>query len=97
MFEAKKEVQIKVSNIPLQWIPKIEIYYPDLPQFPIMYIHTRLDNGERVFGFPVSVSFDIKDGYCDAGFCVLCNRDDEKSKIKIKSEFARTKGKLLVR
>ena len=51
-----------------------------------MYIHTRLDNGGRVFAFPVSVSFDIKDGYCDARFCVLCNRDDEKSKTKIKAE-----------
>jgi hypothetical protein len=86
MFEAKKEVQIKVSNIPLQWIPKVEIYYPDLPQFPIMYIHTHLESGERLFAFPVSVSFDIKDDYCDASFCVLCNRDDEESKVKIQSE-----------
>ena len=71
MFEAKQIVQIKVSGIPVQWIPKIEIYYPDLPQFPIMYIHTQLNNQERLFAFPISVSFDIKDSYCDAEFCVL--------------------------
>lgn len=86
MFEAKHIVQIKISNIPLQWIPKIEIYYPDLPQFPIMYIHTQLGNGERLFAFPVSVSFDIKDDCCDAEFSVLCNRDDEESREKIQSE-----------
>lgn len=86
MFEAKHIVQINILKIPLQWIPKIEIYYPDLPQFPIMYIHTRLSNGERLFAFPVSVSFDIKEDYCDAVFCVLSNHDDEESRGKIQSE-----------
>ncbi len=86
MFKAKYIVQIKVYNIPLQWIPKIEIYYPDLPQFPIMYIHTQRDDGERLFAFPVSVSFDIRDNYCDAEFCVLCNRNDGESKEIIQSE-----------
>ena len=86
MFEAKNIIKIRVDKIPLQWIPKIELYYPDLPQFPIMYIHTRLNSGERLFAFPVAVSFDIKKECCDADFCVLCNRDDEESRTKIQSE-----------
>lgn len=86
MFQAKEIIKIRVDKIPLQWIPKIELYYPDLPQFPIMYIHTRLNSGERLFAFPVAVSFDIMKDYCNADFCVLCNRDDEASKAKIKSE-----------
>ena len=32
MFEAKYEIEIQLENIPIQWLPKIEIYYPDLPQ-----------------------------------------------------------------
>lgn len=86
MFEAKHETKIKISGIPLQWIPKIEIYYPDLPQFPIMYIHTYLEDGTRVFAFPVSVSFEIKGSFCEAEFYVLSNRADIKSIEKIQSE-----------
>ena len=86
MFQAKEIIKIRVDKIPLQWIPKIELYYPDLPQFPIMYIHTRLNSGERLFAFPVAVSFDIMEDYCNADFCVLCNRDDEASKAKIKAK-----------
>ena len=47
MFTLKHETIIEICDLPLQWIPKIELYYPDLPQFPIMYVHF-LINDERI-------------------------------------------------
>ena len=70
MFEAKYEADIEVKDIPVQWIPKIEIYYPDLPQFQIMYIHKNVDEG-RLIAFPVAVSFNISSQSCTAVFHVL--------------------------
>lgn len=70
MFEAKFEADIEVKDIPVQWIPKIEIYYPDLPQFPIMYIHKNIEAG-RLIAFPVAVSFNIFGQSCTATFHVL--------------------------
>lgn len=72
MFRLQYEANITISNIPLQWIPKIELYYPDLPQFPIMYIHF-IENTQRIIACPVSVSYDIHGSNCNATFLVLCN------------------------
>lgn len=58
MFQLKQKTEIIINGIPVQWIPKIELYYPDLPQFPIMYIHTLINNN-RLVACPVSVSYDI--------------------------------------
>ena len=77
MFNLKYTTTITISNVPIQWIPKIELYYPDLPQFPIMYIHTKIPTG-RLIACPVSVSYDIVDSFCDAHFHVLCNMDPTK-------------------
>ena len=87
MFEAKYEIDIAVEGIPLQWLPKIEIYYPDLPQFPIMYIHKTLDEG-RLIAFPVSVSFNIAaERFGTATFHVLSNLEATQSVYdSIKSE-----------
>lgn len=81
MFNLKHETTISIYNLPLQWIPKIELYYPDLPQFPIMYVHFIL-NDNRIIACPVSVSYKIKDNRCDADFLVLTNikPNDEISK-----------------
>ncbi|MBA7493507.1 hypothetical protein ES702_04066 [subsurface metagenome] len=75
----KFESVIKINDIPIQWIPIFEFYYPDLPQFPIMYIHT-LKNGVRIYGCPVSSSFNIKDDKtCDVGIVFLSNVDLESN------------------
>ena len=75
MFNLKYATTITISNVPIQWIPKIELYYPDLPQFPIMYIHTKIPSG-RLIACPVSVSYDnIVNSFCDAHFYLLCNMD----------------------
>lgn len=71
-FKLDNEIQIKIEDIPIQWIPKIEIYYPDLPQFPIMYIH-KMYNNKRIIGCPVCVNYDIHGNKCDAIFKVLIN------------------------
>lgn len=72
MFNLSYEATITVADIPVQWIPKIELYYPDLPQFPIMYIHFSLNNNQ-VVACPVSVSYNISNDKCDAIFYVLVN------------------------
>lgn len=73
MFNLKFEIQVTIENIPIQWIPKIEIYYPDLPQFPIMYIHTFCDE-QRLIGCPVYYSVNnCNSGKCDITFTVLSN------------------------
>lgn len=80
MFELKNETVIEICDLPLQWIPKIELYYPDLPQFPIMYVHI-LINSERIIACPVSVSFKIHDDKCDAVFLVLVNQNPSQAII----------------
>lgn len=72
LFKLNHETIITICNLPLQWIPKIELYYPDLPQFPIMYVHFLL-NDKRIIACPVSVSYKIHNNYCDADFIVLIN------------------------
>ncbi len=72
MFKLRYETNVTINNIPIQWIPKIELYYPDLPQFPIMYIHF-IENCQRIVACPVSVSYDIYGSKCNATFLVLCN------------------------
>lgn len=78
MFELKYNYNITIHDVPLQWIPKIELYYPDLPQFPIMYIHKKTNN-QRVIACPVSVNYEIHTNHCDATFLVLCNIDSNSN------------------
>lgn len=72
MFSLSNMITVTVSGIPVQWIPKIELYYPDLPQFPIMYLHSFCGT-ERVMGFPVAVSYQINGNTCTAEFLVATN------------------------
>lgn len=74
--------KIKIEHVPVNWIPKIELFYPDLPGFPIMYVHT-LYKGSRVYGFPVT--FSITHYYednktCDIEFLFLCNKNFKEEK-----------------
>lgn len=72
MFRLINELEITVKHIPLPWIPKIELYYPDLPQFPMIYINTYVVK-QRVIACPVAVSYQIEDNFCNAIFTVLTN------------------------
>ncbi|MBD3948899.1 hypothetical protein I4Q36_04920 [Tuanshanicoccus lijuaniae] len=76
MFLLNNEIKIKIEYLPIQWIPKIELFYPDLPQFPIIYINS-FNNNERILAFPVTVSYEIFDDYCDATFLLLLNQPQQ--------------------
>lgn len=76
-LKLEHETKIRLDNFPIQWIEKFELYYPDLPHFPIVYVHFR-KNGRRVFGCPVSVRFDISDSpECGAEVTFVSNEDLE--------------------
>lgn len=79
----KFESKISIKNVPIQWIPRFELYYPDLPQFPIVYVHT-IVNGIRVYGFPIATSFKVKeDENYDVEIVFLSNIDlDKKPRLK---------------
>jgi len=77
------ESKIKIENIPIQWIPKLELFYSDLPQFPIVYVHT-VKNGVRIYGFPAYISFEMKEEEnCDIEINFLSNIDlDSRLNLK---------------
>lgn len=86
MFQLKHKTEIIINGIPIQWIPKIELYYPDLPQFPIMYIHTFVNNN-RLVACPVSVSYEFIQDKCKAKFLVLTNLEPTTDVVdKLKDE-----------
>lgn len=86
MFQLNNKTEILIDGIPIQWIPKIELYYPDLPQFPIMYIHTQINNN-RLIACPVSVSYEITQDKCNAKFLVFTNLNPTTEVVdKIKDE-----------
>ncbi|WP_428817673.1 hypothetical protein ACQR2L_05045 [Clostridium butyricum] len=74
-FALKYEISITLNQIPIQWIPKIELFYPDLPQFPIIYVHSEY-KGKRIYGCPVAVNYAFDDSQlCSATFIFLCNQN----------------------
>lgn len=92
MFRLTNEVKITIEHIPLPWIPKIELYYPDLPQFPMIYINTHV-NKQRILACPVAVSYQIEENSCNAIFTVLTNVESSKlNNEKIKSELSERIG-----
>lgn len=72
------ENDIELVEIPIQWIPKIELFYPDLPNFPTGYVHLK-SNSQRIYGFPISVSFVLKDRNAIPKITFLCNKDLSKN------------------
>lgn len=79
----KYDNKVQIKGVPIQWIPKLELYYPDLPQFPISYIHILCKN-ERIYGFIASHSIKIADSRtCNIELLFLSNFDLEtNSEIK---------------
>jgi len=93
MFKLNNEIKITIENIPLPWIPKIELYYPDLPQFPLIYINTYNVNNQRIIACPVAVSYQIVEDSCNAIFTVLTNvESNELNNKKIKAELSERIG-----
>jgi len=64
MFSLNYLHKISITDVPLQWMTRIELFSSDLEQFPLMYVHLLVDKedveevGEynpdvkqRMFGF----------------------------------------------
>ena len=77
------ENKIKLEDIPRQWISRFELYYPDLPGFPTVYIHIKKE--KRIFGFPSAVNFfDNGENNVDAEVTFLSNIDLDKDQTAMK-------------
>ncbi|MBI1828794.1 MAG: hypothetical protein HY222_06280 [Thaumarchaeota archaeon] len=91
----KYENIIKLDAIPVQWIPRFELFLQDLPNFPLVYVHFHRNNN-RVFGFPVSVNFtDFAEGRCRPEVRFLSNKDldqDTESRRIAESELSERFG-----
>ena len=46
--------ELSISNIPVQWVSKIELFCSELPNFPLVYIHKKMGD-IRLYGFPVAI------------------------------------------
>ena len=89
MYELNHKHEILIEDLPLQWLTRIELFTPDLEQFPLMYVHTladRVDANEavglynpegkqRIFGFVISANWtSVKpNGLHDVELTFLCN------------------------
>ena len=84
MDNIKYSSKILIHDVFIKWLPKIELFYPDLPGFPIMYVHVLNEQG-HVYGFPVAmnvVRYNSEE-LCDVEFVFLCNKDlDQNNNYK---------------
>jgi hypothetical protein len=70
---------IKISQVPIAWLPLIQLFDPYLPQFPVFYIH-KIVNGKRIYGFPVFFNISSVNGEtCDLRFLFLSNKNINSS------------------
>jgi len=77
--DLEHETEIKLAEVPIQWIPKFELYYPDLPGYPIVYVHG-IKNSKRVYGFPAQVSFeDVDEKSCIPVITFVSNENLEEN------------------
>ncbi len=69
------QCKILLDDIPVQWGQKFELYYPDLPGFPTVYVHFTKEN-HRVYGFPITANFNqISDKKGSVEFTFISNTD----------------------
>jgi len=88
MFTLSYLHKITITDIPLQWMTRIELFSSDLEQFPLMYIHLLTDKAnvptignynpqtkQRIFGFVLAAKWgELKDnGLCDVEIQFACN------------------------
>ena len=74
-FELRYEHDILFDGIPLAWTTRFEFFTPDLEQFPLMYVHKKINVETRVFGFPMNCSVveQYESGLCKIKLKFLCN------------------------
>ena len=79
------ESKIIIDKIPFQWGQKFELYYPDLPGFPTVYVHFK-DGVDRVYGFPISVNFIQKSNETGTAEIRFISNMDLNSNKKLKDK-----------
>jgi len=81
----KYEHTYTFDNVPLQWIQSFEIFYLDLTNFPVSYVHFKISS-DRVYGFPVNVSITNADqGSCSITVTFLCNKKQSDTHTEIEN------------
>lgn len=88
MFTLNYLHKITINDVPLQWMTRIELFSPDLEQFPLMYVHLLVDKEnianigdynpdgkQRVFGFVLKANWSTlkTNGLCDVVIEFVCN------------------------
>lgn len=91
----KHEYTVTLDRVPVQWVPKFELFTNDLPNFPLVYVH-HYENEKRIFGFPISASFvKFERGTCIPEIKFLSNTDlehDEDARKIVESELSERFG-----
>jgi len=91
----KYEYTVTLDRIPVQWIPKFELFTIDLPNFPLVYVH-HYENEKRIFGFPISASFiKFENGTCVPEIKFLSNVnlvEDSDARSIVESELSERFG-----
>ena len=94
-MDLEHEAIISLKEVPIQWIPKFELFTNDLPNFPLVYVHSFI-HGKRVFGFPMAVNFaNTTNGKCIPKIHFLSNVDlnsDKAAKKIVESELSERFG-----
>ena len=83
-FELNFVHDVIFENVPLAWTTRFEFFTHDLEQFPLMYVHRKIEPIEderlespieRVYGFPLNATIvdDRRDGDCTISVKFLCN------------------------
>ncbi len=88
MFTLNYLHTITISDVPLQWMTRIELFSSDLEQFPLMYVHLLVDKEDvvnignynpnqkqRIFGFVLTSNWGTLkvNGLCDVEIQFVCN------------------------
>lgn len=88
MFTLNYLHKIIITDVPLQWMTRIELFSSDLEQFPLMYVHLlpdredivsignyNPDNKQRIFGFVFKANWSAlkANGLCDIVIEFVCN------------------------
>lgn len=88
MFTLDHLHSVIFTDVPLQWMTRIELFSNDLEQFPLMYVHFLADrtsqetfgnynpdDKQRIFGFVLNAHWsDVKaNGLCDVTLSFACN------------------------
>jgi hypothetical protein len=79
----KFESVIEIDNVPLQWLPLLQLFDPNLQQYPKVYVHV-IVGSKRIYGFPAHLNLlGEKGGLCKINVVFISNVNlDKNEKMK---------------